>query len=291
MKKSELSIVIPVYNEEKAISAVINDIHNTLKNKIKYEIIVVNDGSTDKTAEVLKKIKKITIKNHPYNIGNGAAIKTGVRASKGKYIQLMDGDGQHKATDILKFYKYRNEYDMIVGQRDFSKFGKWHRNIANIIYNKLASYLTDFKVKDLTSGFRLIKRDIMLTFLYLLPNTFSYPSTITLSLIKSGYFIKYVPITVFSRTGLSKIKIIKDGTRFLIIILKIIMLFSPFKIFLPASVIAFIFGIIYFFFHNFSKLVIITIFVSILVFLLGLIAEQIAQLRYQKIDTPKKELS
>ena len=283
-----ISIILPAYNESKVIANVINDVQLELTNrKVDYEIIVVNDNSNDETQNVAEKAGAKVI-SHPYNIGNGAAIKTGIRNSKGDTLVLMDSDGQHKARDITKLLEFIDKYDMVVGARISNKSGAFHRNIANSIFNIFASYITHYKVRDLTSGFRVVKKDVLNRFLYLLPNTFSYPSTITLALIRSGYSIKYVPIEVEKRIGKSKIKIISDGIRFLVIILKIGTLFSPLRIFIPISTTFFAVGVWHLYYKVFyldGKYTDFTIFmfiVSIIIFLLGLISEQITQIKYEK---------
>ena len=203
-----ISVVIPVYNESKIIGKVIRELIIELnKTGNDYEIIVVDDGSKDDTRTVLESTGAKII-THPYNIGNGAAVKTGVRNAVGDIIVLMDGDGQHNPMDINNLLEFIPQYDMVVGARVDKKSGSRHRNFANAIYNLFASYLTHFKVIDLTSGYRIIKKELIKKFLYLLPNTFSYPSTITLALLRSGYSIKYVPIIVNKRGGNSKINLI-----------------------------------------------------------------------------------
>ena len=285
-----ISIILPSYNESKVIADVISDIKFEL-NKIDsdYEIIIVNDNSKDDTEKIALQ-SGVKVISHPYNIGNGAAIKTGIRNCNGDLVVLMDSDGQHKAHDISKMLKFSNQYDMIVGARIDNKSGSIHRNFANIIFNIFASYITHFKVRDLTSGFRIIKKNIVTKFLYLLPNTFSYPSTLTLALIRSGYSVKYVPVTVEKRIGKSKIKIFSDGIRFLVIILKIGTLFSPLRVFIPISASFFAIGVWHLFYKVFyldGKYTDFTIFifiVSIIIFLLGLISEQISQIKYSKSD-------
>lgn len=283
-----ISIVLPSYNESKIIGNVIDDIKNELsKINSDYEIIVVNDHSTDDTEKIALQ-SGVKVISHPYNIGNGAAIKTGVRNCNGDVVVLMDSDGQHKAKEIAKMLKFSTQYDMVVGARISNKSGAFHRNLANKIFNLFASYITHFKVRDLTSGFRIIKKNIIDNFLYLLPNTFSYPSTLTLALIRSGYSIKYVPISVEKRTGKSKIKIFSDGIKFLVIILKIGTLFSPLRVFIPLSFMFFLLGFSHFIYKvlimggGYTDFTIMIFIIGILIFLMGLISEQITQLRYNR---------
>ena len=285
-----ISIILPSYNESKVIADVISDIKFELnKMNADYEIIVINDSSADDTEKIALQ-SGVKVISHPYNMGNGAAIKTGIRNCNGDLVVLMDSDGQHKAHDISKMLKFSNHYDMIVGARIDNKSGSIHRNFANRIFNIFASYITHFKVRDLTSGFRIIKKNIVTKFLYLLPNTFSYPSTLTLALIRSGYSVKYVPVTVEKRIGKSKIKIFSDGIRFLVIILKIGTLFSPLRVFIPISASFFAIGLwhlcykVFYLDGKYTDFTIFMFIVSIIIFLLGLISEQISQIKYSKSD-------
>lgn len=278
-----VSVIIPAYNEEKAIETVIKGIK-----KEGWEIIVVDDGSIDRTEEVAEKAGARVIK-HPYNIGNGAAVKTGIRAAKGEILVTMDGDGQHNPEDIPRLLQDIGKYDMVVGARSKDSETEIHRDLANRIYSLFASYVAGRKIHDLTSGFRAVKANIAKRFIYLLPNTFSYPSTITLSLIRAGHSVKYEPIKVRSRTGKSKIKLFSDGLRFFLIMFKIATLFSPMKIFLPASLSLIFLGIGYYIytfinFLRFTNMSLLLIVSGILFFLLGLISEQIAQLRFDRSE-------
>ena len=226
---------------------------------------------------------------HPYNIGNGAAVKTGLRCAQGEWIVLMDADGQHDPEDIARLVAEKDSYDMVVGARGKGSKTSYHRNIANWVYNKFASYMTDFKIDDLTSGFRLIRSSTIKQYIYLLPNTFSYPTTITMAYLRSGRSIKYIPIKSLARKGKSKIKLAKDGTRFLLIITKIATLFAPMRIFLPISLVFFLAGFAYYLFTyftqgrftNMSQLLLNS---SVIIFLMGLVSEQISQARYDKIE-------
>ena len=283
-----VSIIIPVYNESKVIGELISEIKSELiEIDTEYEIIVVDDGSDDNSKFVAESAGAKVI-SHAYNIGNGAAVKTGIRNAVGQTIVLMDGDGQHKPKDINRLLEFIPQYDMVVGARIDNKTGSIHRNLANWIYNKFSSYISNFKIYDLTSGFRAIKREILSELLYLLPNTFSYPTTITMSVIKSGFSVKYVPIQVKKRVGKSKIKLINDGFRFLLIIFKIGTLFSPLRIFIPFSTLFFTAGFSHFIYKVFylggkyTSFTILLFIIAIMIFLLGLISEQISQMRYDR---------
>lgn len=280
MEEKNISVVIPVHNEAANLGRLLADFESV---SIKpFEIIVVDDGSTDASADI-SRVKGVTLIKHPYRMGNGASIKTGIRQAKGEVLVFMDGDGQHDPGEIPRLLEHIDKYDMVVGSRSKGASSLFRR-IANSIYNRLASYVTDFKVEDLTSGFRAIKRDTAKRFIYLLPNGFSYPTTITLALLKTGRSIKYVPITVLTRQGKSKINALSDGFNFFLIIAKIATLFSPFKIFLPVSVFFLLLGIGYysytfFAFHRFTNMSVLLITTSVIIFMLGLISEQVAQLR------------
>ncbi len=232
----EVTVLLPAYNEEQSIGNTIREIKQLYPD---FEILVVDDGSTDRTREEAVKAGA-NVMRHPHNIGNGAAIKTGLRYASGEWVLMMDADGQHKPADIARLLEHKDNYDMVVGARSKGSKTSWHRDLANFIYNWLASYVTKFKVEDLTSGFRLVKNDRVSKYIYLLPNTFSYPSTITMAYLRSGLSIKYVPIQTMARQGKSKIKLFQDGIRFFLIITRIATLFSPFRIFLPVSFMFFI---------------------------------------------------
>lgn len=284
MTGKQVSIIIPAYNE----AASIGDVIKTIKTKYpNFEIIVVNDASCDNTAEIAEKAGA-TVFSHPYNIGNGASIKTGMRVASGDIFVTMDGDGQHKAEDIEKLLVEMGTYDMVVGQRIFSGQASLARYLGNLFYNKFASYVTKFKVKDLTSGFRAVNAVMAKRFLYLFPNTYSYPTTLTLSVLRSGRSLKYVPISSHKRQkGKSGINIVKDGVRFFMIIIKICTLFSPLRIFLPVSASLFLLGIFHYLitylrtgrFTNMSALLLVT---SVVVFMMGLVSEQICQMRFER---------
>ncbi len=279
-----ISIIIPAYNEEHSIGRIVKKIRDLYADS---EIIVVDDGSTDNTADKARQAGA-QVHSHPYNIGNGAAVKTGIRASRGQYLVFMDGDGQHDPNDIGKMLSCLSEFDMVVGERTLKGQSSWLRALGNTFYNRLASYVAKFKIKDLTSGFRAVKADIAREFLYLLPNTYSYPTTITLGVLRTGRSIKYIPASVGPRRkGKSNIHIFKDGINFFMVILKICTLYSPLRVFLPASFSVFLLGLCYYGytlissgrFTNMSMLLFTT---SVLIFMMGLISEQICQMRFEK---------
>jgi glycosyltransferase involved in cell wall biosynthesis len=286
----EISIIIPVFNEAPSLAKLLGAVRDL--DLTGGEIIVVDDGSTDGSAEVALECGASVIR-HPYNIGNGAAVKTGIRAARGRLIVLMDGDGQHKPDDIPKLIAEASRYHMVVGARARGSNLRFHRYAANLIYNLMASYVTRFKVGDLTSGFRVLSRREANRFIDLLPNTFSYPTTLTLAFLRSGLTVKYVPIQTLYRAGQSKISLITDGIRFLLIITKIATLFSPFRVFLPVSVLFFFAGMsnyayTYYTEYRFTNMSALMFTAAVIVFMLGLISEQIALLRMERQQSGRR---
>lgn len=289
MSKPEVSIIIPAHNEAQNIGKVISDIKELHPD---FEIIVINDGSSDDTAAVASEMGAI-VYSHPYNIGNGAAIKSGIRIASGYILVFMDADGQHDPEDLNKLIEYIPEFDMVVGSRQKGDQASWVRALGNKIYNRLASYVSKFNIQDLTSGFRAVKSDIAHNLLYLLPNTYSYPTTLTLGVLRTGRSIRYVGVKGGTRrVGKSGVRIVRDGVRFFMIITKICALYSPLRIFLPISFGIFFTGLGYYLytfftagrFTNMSALLFTT---SILIFMLGLISEQISQMRFERSEGDK----
>ncbi len=286
MKKTKASIIIPAYNEEKNIAGIISRLKSLYPD---FEILVVNDGSSDRTAQAAQEAGAV-VYSHPHNIGNGAAIKTGIRKAEGDILVFMDGDGQHNPEDIALFLKYFPDYDMVVGARQQSDQATPVRAFGNRLFNRLASYVAKFAVQDLTSGFRAIKADIARQFLYLLPNTYSYPTTLTLCVLRNGRSLKYVPIRAHMRkSGKSRINTIRDGVRFFMIITKICTLYSPFRIFLPVSCAIFMLGLLYYFYtfitvRRFTNMTALLFTTSIIIFMMGLVSEQICNLHFQRTE-------
>lgn len=279
----KLSIVIPAKNEAHSLEKLLPKVQREQPDA---EIIVVNDGSSDHTATICNKYDVIELKNH-YSRGNGAAIKQGVRRATGEFVVFMDGDGQHDPADIsLLLEEMSDGFDMVVAAREFTSQASFGRGLANTFYNRLSSYMTGQTIQDLTSGFRAVKREKFMEFLYLLPNGFSYPTTSTMAFFRAGYSVAYVKIAVSKREGKSHIRPIKDGIRFLLIIFKIGTLYSPLKLFLPISVAIFLLGLGYYGytfitasrFTNMSALLFTT---SLMVFLVGLVSEQITTMMYK----------
>lgn len=279
----KISIVLPAKNESGAIGHTVAKIKQL---NVTDEIIVVNDGSTDSTKDVAEQAGARVV-SHPYSKGNGAAIKTGARAATGDVIVFMDADGQHDPQDIYRLIeKIEQGYDLVVGARQKGSQASVGRGIANGLYNNLATYMTEHKVEDLTSGFRAVRADKFREFLYLLPNGFSYPTTSTMAFFRAGYSVSYIPIHTAKRIGKSHIHPFKDGVRFFLIIFKIATLFSPLKMFLPIAVILFLmatgwYGYTLYEYHRFTNMSALLYTGSIMIFLMGLISEQVTALMYK----------
>jgi len=279
----KVSVVLPAKNESGAVGETIKKIHSL---NFVDEILVINDGSTDATQQVAEQAGA-TVISHPYSKGNGAAIKTGARYATGDVIVFMDADGQHDPKDIPRLLDEINQgYDLVVGARQKGSQASVGRGIANGLYNNLASYMTEQKVEDLTSGFRAVRAEKFREFLYLLPNGFSYPTTSTMAFFRAGYSVTYVPIHAAKRIGKSHIQPLKDGVRFFIIIFKIATLFSPLKMFLPIAVVLFLMGTGWYAytlyeFHRFTNMSALLYTGSVMIFLMGLISEQITSLMYK----------
>ena len=248
------------------------------------EILVVDDGSSDRTAEDARASGARVIR-HPYNKGNGAAVKTGIRHATGEYVLIVDADGQHSPDDARRLVERLGEYDLVIGARAPSSQATVGRRSGNALLNALAGYLSGRPIPDLTSGFRAARRDCLREFLHLLPNGFSTPTTTTLAFIRAGYNVAFEPIEARQRTGRSKIRFARDGARFFLILLKIITLFSPLRIFMPVSALAFgvgtAYGLVNFVVDGrIPNGAVVLILFAVIVFLVGLVSEQVAALRF-----------
>ncbi len=279
-----LSIVLPAKNEAAALTRLLPALR---KSHPDAEIIVVDDGSTDDTAEICRQ-NDVKSLRQPYSMGNGAAIKRGARTASGETIVFMDADGQHDPSLIDQLTRRLDEgFDMVVGARDGSGQANFHRGLANSLYNWLASRMTGHAILDLTSGFRAVRADKFREFLHLLPNGFSYPTTSTMAFFRSAYPVAYVPVHG-RQAGIgtsSHIRPLKDGIRFLLIIFKIATLYSPLKLFVPTSMVFFLLGLSYYaytFFteHRFTNMSMLLFSAAVIIFLIGLISEQITALVY-----------
>ena len=277
---SSVSVIIPAFNEAESIAAVLGSLRATASWR---EVIVVDDGSSDATAERARAAGARVI-THPYNKGNGAAVKSGIRAASGDYILIMDGDGQHSAADALRLVSYLGEYDLVVGARSPDGQASAARRMGNNALNWLASYLTGRPIPDLTSGMRAARFSCLREFLHLLPNGFSTPTTTTLACVKAGYSVRFEPIETKARIGRSKIRFVSDGATFFLILLKVITVFSPLRIFVPISAAAFSLGAAYalwtaFTQHHITNSSVLLIVLAVVIFLVGLVSEQISTLR------------
>ena len=278
---STVSVVIPAMNESHAIAGVVSKL---LASAAWREVIVVDDGSSDDTAAQARAAGARVIR-HPYNKGNGAAVKTGIRNASGEYVLIVDADGQHPTEDAQRLIARLGEYDLVVGARSSATQASSGRRGGNALLNWLAGYLTGRPIPDLTSGFRGARREYLREFLYLLPNGFSTPTTTTLAFIKAGYNVAFEPIHAQQRTGRSKIKFARDGAKFLLIVLKIITIFSPLRIFAPLSLWTFLIGTVYGIgnFAVYGRIpngAVLLILFAVIVLLVGLVSEQISTLRF-----------
>lgn len=278
-----LSIVIPAKNEERGLACILPRIKSLYPGA---EILVVDDGSHDATASIAGQFGAKVLRQ-PYSKGNGAAIKAGVRAASGEILLFMDADGQHQPEDIPQLLaKLEEGYDMVVGARSRNSQAGLHRATANGCYNRLASWMVGHPVADLTSGFRMVRAEKFRQFLYLLPNGFSYPTTITMSFFRAGYSVAYVPIHAPERIGKSHIRIFRDGARFLLIIFKIGTLYAPLKLFVPIAAVFFLTGLAYYAYtfvtlNRFTNMSALLFICAVMVFLIGLVSEQITALNFK----------
>jgi glycosyltransferase involved in cell wall biosynthesis len=279
-----VSVLIPAFNE----AASIGDVVQRIKSAGDWlEILVVDDGSSDATSETARAAGARVVR-HPYNKGNGAAVKTAIREARGELVLLLDGDGQHDPTDVQKILSFLPEYDLVVGARAWGAQATFSRGLGNVLLARLASYLCGQKIPDLTSGFRAARRDRMREFLHLFPNGFSYPTTSTMAFVRAGYNLHFVPIDGKQRpaSSTSKMRPWREGAKFLVIILRMITLFSPLRIFLPIAAFFFTLGFGYMVYTIATEMHVTNTSVLLLtgsavLFLFGLLSEQIAFLRMQ----------
>ena len=276
-----ISIVIPAYNEADIIGQVVVALTGTARWR---EVLVIDDGSTDDTGAIAAAAGARVVR-HPYNKGNGASIKTAIRNATGEFILIVDGDGQHRPADALRVAERLGEYDLVVGARTLGQASR-SRGLGNAVLNRLASHLSGRDIPDLTSGMRGARLSILQGFIHLLPNGFSTPTTTTLAFLKAGHNVTFVPIEAQKRVGQSKINFSRDGMTFLLILLRVITIFSPLRIFVPVSLAAFALGAGYAVYTIITEMhvtntSVLLILLSVVVFLVGLVSEQISLLRFE----------
>jgi glycosyltransferase involved in cell wall biosynthesis len=276
------SVIIPAFNEGRTVAAVVSELTAVARWR---EILVVDDGSADDTAAEAERAGARVIR-HPYNKGNGAAVKTGIRQAQGSFVLILDGDGQHRPPDATRLVCRLDSFDLVIGARSPATHASLGRRAGNALLNALAGYLAGRPIPDLTSGLRAARRDHLLEFLHLLPNGFSTPTTTTLAFLKAGYNVAFEPIEAARREGASKIRLGRDGVGFFLILLKVITIFSPLRIFLPISLAAFFVGAAYAVWtiatqSHVTNSSVLLILLSVIVFLIGLVSEQISSLRFE----------
>jgi glycosyltransferase involved in cell wall biosynthesis len=276
------SVVVPAYNEAASIALVVRDLAAAAP---WHEILVVDDGSTDDTGP-LAAAAGARVVRHPYNKGNGAAVKTGIRQSTGQLVLIADADGQHRPSDAARLVAHLDAYELVVGTRSPRTQASAARRLGNAVLNRLASFLTERHIPDLTSGFRAARRECLVEFLHLMPNGFSTPTTTTLAFMKAGYSVRFEPVDAAQRTGQSKIRLGTDGFHFFMILLKVITIFSPLRIFLPVSAAAFLIGAGYALWTiltqaHVTNSSVLLILLSVVILLVGLVSEQISSLRFE----------
>ena len=277
-----VTIVVPAFNERDSIASVVTAMRAAAP---WHEVLVVDDGSTDGTGEAAQAAGARVLR-HPYNKGNGASVKTAIRSASTEWIAIIDGDGQHPTDDTKRLVDRCGDFDLVIGARDPHTHATPGRRFGNAVLNWLASYLTERPIPDLTSGFRVARREYLLEFIHMLPNGFSTPTTTTLAFMKAGYNVTFEPIGARRRVGKSKIRFASDGAKFLLILLKIITIFSPLRIFAPISALAFMVGATYgawnFVYHaRIPNGAVLALMFSIMVLLVGLVSEQISTLRFE----------
>jgi len=288
--ESNLTVIIGAYNEEEGIKNTVDELMPLLQ-KYNWKLLVVNDGSQDKTGEILKKINGIEVIEHPYNKGYGAALKTGIKNADTDLVVLYDADGQHRPEDMENLYLNKGNLDMIIGKRGKDSHQDWIRKPGKWVLGKVANFLTGRKIPDLNSGLRVINRDIIKGMLHLFPDGFSFSTTSTVAFMNMGYNANYFPIKVRKRVGKSSVKQLKHGGNVMLLILRLIVLFNPLKVFIPASFILISLGVIYellwgIIFIDSIKLIqgaLLLVLAGLLVFFFGLLADQISAIRKQNI--------
>jgi len=278
-----VSVIVPAFNESASIEALVSGLRRAGS---WHEILVVDDGSTDDTGRRAAQAGARVIR-HPYNKGNGAAVKTGIRQATGGLVLILVADGQHHPSDAVRLVAGLNEYELVVGARSSSSQASGARRLGNALLNAIAGHLAERRIPDLTSGFRAARREHLLEFLHLLPNGFSTPTTTTLAFLRAGYSVHFEPIDAGVRQGHSKIRLGADGLQFFVILFKVITIFSPMRIFLPLSAAALGLGGMYAVWtiatqSHVTNSSVLLILLSVIIFLVGLVSEQISSLRFER---------
>ena len=276
-----VSVVIPACNEAAAIGDVVRELSGVAA---WCEILVIDDGSTDDTG-ARATAAGARVLRHPYTKGNGATVKTGIRAASGEYVLILDGDGQHSPADAVRLTARLGEYDLVVGARAPGTQAGLTRRAGNAALNGLATFLTEREIPDLTSGFRAARRECLLEFLHLLPNGFSTPTTTTMAFLRAGYNVAFEPVDARQRVGTSKIRLSRDGPKFVLIMMRVMTIFSPLRIFLPIAAISFLTGAAYAIYTivdqgKIPNGAVLLIMFAVIVFLVGLVSDQVAALRF-----------
>lgn len=286
MNNLDLTIIIPAYNEEEGILKTIETLYNQIKHR-KWRILVINDGSQDSTGIILQKIEYIEVINHPYNKGYGASLKTGINKAETNLIAFYDADGQHRPEDLINLVDNLKSYDMLIGQRDRNSYQKWMRKPGKWLLSKVANFLTGRKIPDLNSGMRVISKSVISKMLHLFPDGFSFSTTSTIAFLNMGYNVGYYPIVVNKRFGRSSVNQLKHGSKAILLIIRLIVLFNPLKVFIPVSIILIIIGILYEIIFgilltigvDFLPAALFLFLSGVLIFFFGLLVDQVSELR------------
>lgn len=283
-----ISVIIPAFNEEHGIGPVLEKLGQTL-DRNDSEVIVIDDGSSDATAKVVQKFSDVRLLRHPNNKGYGSSLKTGIRAAKGDKVIFFDADGQHDAKDISRLCDFVGEYDMVVGTRGGDSHAPALRRPGKKVLGLLANFLSGTHIPDLNSGLRAFKRSVILKYLHLLPHGFSASTTSTMVMLSRGYNVKWVPIKVEKRVGKSSVKQLRDGTQTILLMIRLVALFSPLKLFFPLSWMSFLFGFCWGLFYylksaDLSTLAVLCMLTGVIIFLFGILCDQIASQRLERFE-------
>jgi glycosyltransferase involved in cell wall biosynthesis len=285
-EEKKVSVVIPAYNEEDAIGTVLDSLV-PMADKNGWEVIVVNDGSTDATAKVAEQ-SDIKVISHPYNRGYGSSLKTGIASALGNIVVIMDSDGQHDPDDILKLLEHIDDHDVVIGQRVKGSYHLWTRRPGKWLLGKIANFLAGRKIPDINSGLRAYQKDLLLKLIHLMPDGFSFSTTSTVAYYSMNFRVKYIPIKTKSRTGKSSVNQIKHGCETILLMLRLIVLFNPLKVFMPVSMTLIIMGLVYQIYiiwltgWHVEGGAIVSLIAGIQTFLFGLMIDQISSVRREK---------